>query len=103
MVSHGVLLTNEEEVSQPVACFCIQRRGLESSGVVGLRLEATTAPTWADGVPTRSGLCDALLNACEDKVGEDGRVGALAEDCTDHGVGEIACERILKKDLDLGD
>jgi hypothetical protein len=98
-----VLLTDEEEVSEPVACFCIQRRGLESAVVVGLRLEATTASAWADGVSTHSGLCDALLNAREDKVGEDGRVGALAEDCTDNGAGEITCEGIMEEDLDLGD
>ena len=71
--------------------------------VIGLRLEATTAPAWADGISTRSGLCDALLNAREDKFGEDGRVGALAEDCTDNGAGEVTCERVLEEDLDLGD
>ena len=102
-VSYGVLLTDEEEVSEPVACFCIQRRSLESAVVVGPRLEVTTTPTWADGVSSRSSLRDALLNAHEDKVGEDGWVGAPAEDCTDNGAGEIACQRMLKKYLDLGD
>ena len=70
---------------------------------MGLRLEVTTTPAWADGVSTRSSLCDALLNAREDEVGEDGWVGASAEDCTDNGAGEIACQRVLKKYLDLGD
>ena len=102
-VSHGFLLTEEEEVSQPVARFCIQRRGLEIAVVVSLRLEATTASAWADGVSTLRGLCDALLNSREDKVGEDGRVAALVEDCADNGASEVACERILEEDLDLGD
>jgi hypothetical protein len=97
------LLTDEEEVSEPVTCFCIQRRGLESSVVVGLRQEVTTAPAWAYGASTCSGLCDALLDAHEDKVGEDGRIAAFVEDCTDNGAGEIACERVLEEDLDLGD
>ena len=97
-----VLLTDEEEVSQPVARFCIQRRGLEIAVVVGLRLEATTASAWADSISTHSGLCDALLNAREDKVGEDGRVAALVEDCADNGASEVACEMVLEEDLDLG-
>ena len=98
-----VLLTDEEEVSEPVARFCIQRRGLEIAVVVSLRLEATTASARADGVSTLSGLCDALLNSRDDKVGEDGRVAALVEDCADNGAGEVACERVLEEDLDLGD
>jgi hypothetical protein len=102
-VSHSVLLTDEEEVSKPVACFCIQRCGLESAAVVGVRLEATTAPAWADGVSTHSGLFDALLDARKDIVGEDGRIVGLVEDCADNGAGEVACERMLEEDLDLGD
>ena len=101
-LSH-VLLTDEEEVSEPVTCFCIQRCGLESAAVMGLRVEATTTPAWADGISTCSGLCDALLDACEDKVGEDERIVALGEDCADNGAGEVACERVLKENLDLGD
>ncbi len=70
---------------------------------MGLRLEATTASARADGIPTHSGLCGALLDAREDKVGEDGRIGALVEDCADNGASEVACERALEEDLDLGD
>ena len=98
-----VLLTDEEEVSEPVACFCIQRCGLESAVVMGLRVEATTTPAWTDGTSTYSGLCDALPDTREDKVGEVGRIVALGEDCADNGAGEVACERILEEDLDLGD
>ena len=76
---------------------------MEGEVVLGLRLEVTTTPAWADGISTHSGLCDALLNAREDKVGEDGRIAALIEDCADNGASEVACERVLKEDLDLGD
>ena len=67
-------LTDEGEISEPVACFCIQRCGLESAAAVDERLEATGASAWADGVPTGSCLFDALLDACKDKdeVGKDG-------------------------------
>ena len=71
--------------------------------VVGLRLEVTTTPAWADGVSTHGGLCDALLDAREDEVGEDGRIAALIEDCANYGASEVACESVLKEDLDLGD
>jgi len=98
---HGVLLTDEEEVSQPVACFCIQRSGLECAAVVGLRLQATTTPARAGGISTCTGLCDALVDAGEDEVGENGRVGAPVEDCADNGPGEVACESVLEEDLDL--
>jgi len=102
-VSPKVLLTDEEEVSKPVACFCIQRSSLESAAVVGCRLEATAAPARADGISTLSGLFYALLDAREDEVGDDGRVGALAEDCADDRAGEVACKRVMKEDLDLRD
>ena len=102
-VSHGDLLTDKEEVSKPVARFCIQRSSLESAVVVGSRLEATTASARADGVSTHSARCDALLDAREDEVGDDGRVGGFIEDCGDDRAGEVACEMILEEDLDLGD
>ena len=70
---------------------------------MGPRLEATAASTRADGVPTHGGYCDALLDAREDEVGDNGGAGALVEDCTDNRAGEVACKRILKEDLDLGD
>ena len=101
-IFHGLLLTDEEEVSEPVARFCIEGRSLESTTVVGPRLEETAAPAWAGGVSTHSGLFDALLDAREDKVGEVGRVGALVEDCADNRAGEVACERVLEEDLNLG-
>ena len=66
-------------------------------------MEVTTASAWADGVSTCSGLCDALLDAREDKVGEDGRIIAFVEDSTDNVAGKVACERVLEEDLDLGD
>jgi len=78
-----VLLT-DEEVSEPVACFCIQRRGLEIAVVVSLRLEATTTSAWVDGVSTLSGLRDALLNSRKEKVGEDGWVAALVAEVPEH-------------------
>ena len=92
----GILLTDEEEVSEPVACFCIQRSSLESVVVVGSRLEATTTSARADGVSTHGARCDALLDAREDEVGDDGRVGGFVEDCGDDRAGEVACEMILE-------
>jgi hypothetical protein len=96
-------LTEEEEISEPVPRFCIERRCLESAVVVDERLEATTAPAWADRVSARGCLCDALLDACEDEVGEDGRVGAFAEDSADNRTRKVTRERALEEDLDLGD
>ena len=101
-VSHGLLLTDEKKVSEPVARFCIEGRSLESAMVVGPRLKETTASARADSVSIHSGLFDALLDARENKVGEVGRVGALVEDCADNRAGEVACERILEEDLNLG-
>ena len=102
-VSHGDLLTDEEEVSEPVARFCIQRGCLESAAVVGLGLKETTASARTSGVSTRSALCDALVDACKEEVGKDGGVGALAEESGDDGAGELACEMVLKEEMDLGD
>ena len=76
---------------------------MESAGVVGPRLETTAAPARADGVSAHSGYCDAVLDARENEVGDDGGVGAIVEDCTDNRAGKVACKRILKEDLDLGD
>src|SRR6267154_6895924 len=63
------VLLMDKEVSKPVACFCIQRHGLEIMVVVSLRLEVMTTSAWVDGVSTLSGLCDALLNLHKEKVG----------------------------------
>jgi hypothetical protein len=62
----------------------------------------TTTSARTDGLTTRRGLCDALLDACEDEVGEGGGVGALVEDCADYGAREVACERTLEEELYLG-
>ena len=75
---------DEEEVSKPVACFCIQCHGLEIVVVVSLQLEATTASAWVDGVSTLSGLHDMLLNSHKDKVGKDRWVAALVAEVPEH-------------------
>ena len=66
------------------------------------RLEVTGAPTWADSVSTGSRLFDALLDPCENEAGEDGLVGALAEDRADNRACNVACEMILEEALYLG-
>ena len=90
------------EVSEPVGRFCIQRGGLESAAVVGLGLKETTVSARTSGVSTRSALCDVLVDACKEEVGKDGGVGALAEESSNDGAGELACKMVLEKEMDLG-
>jgi len=65
-------------------------------------MEATTTSAWTDGIFALSGLCDALLDACEDEVGEDGWVGTFAEDSSEDRARKVTCERALEEDLNLG-
>ena len=90
------------EVSEPVSHFCIQRGGLESVAVVGLGLKEMTVSARTSGVSTRSALCDMLVDACKEEVGKDSGVGALAEESSDDGAGELACKMVLEKEMDLG-
>lgn len=65
-------------------------------------LEATSTSARADGVSIGSCLLDALLDACENKVSEDGLVGAITEDRADNRACKVACEMTLEEDLNLG-
>ncbi len=66
------------------------------------RLEETSAPAWAGRVSTGSCLFDAPLDACENKVSEDGWVGGFTEDRAHNRACEVACEMALEEDLNLG-
>ena len=66
------------------------------------RLEVTGARACADSVSTGACLFDALLDPCENEAGEDGLVGAFAEDRADNRACNVACKMILEEALYLG-